>query len=146
MSNLFKEKCSLAKLREKPEGRRGKLCRCCKGFGHLAQNCRNRKEGEEGAIVPQNKFEVLRSRIMQCEEEGRTIRRVGMVEVECFKCGKKGHKCRECPLWVKKEKTAHMTKSQKVQQKELACPIKGKAQERRLRRAEKEEVAHVARS
>jgi len=56
MSNLLKEKCSLAKLREKLKGRRGKLCQCCKGFGYLAQNCRNRKEGEEGAIVPQNKF------------------------------------------------------------------------------------------
>jgi len=145
MSNLLKEKCSLTKLQEKLKGRKGKLCRCCKGFRHLAQNYRNRKEGEEEAVVPQNKFEVLRSRIIQCGEEERMIRRVGVVEVECFKCGKKGHKCRECPLWVKKEKTVHVTKSQKVQQKELAYPVKGEAQERRLRRAEEEEAAYVAR-
>jgi len=36
---------------------------------------------------------------MQCDvKEGKTIRRVGVVEVECFKYGEKGHKCRECPL------------------------------------------------
>jgi len=52
---------ALAKLREELEGRKGKLCRSCKGFGHLAQNCRNRKEGEKGAKMPQNKFEILRS-------------------------------------------------------------------------------------
>ena len=46
-------------------------------------------------MVPQNKFEVLRSRIIQCGVEERTIRRIGVVEVECFKCGKKG---KECPL------------------------------------------------
>jgi len=36
MSNLLKEKHSLAKLREELEGRRGKLCFGCKEFGHLA--------------------------------------------------------------------------------------------------------------
>jgi len=35
MSNLLKEKCSLAKLKEELEERRGKLCFSCKGFGHL---------------------------------------------------------------------------------------------------------------
>jgi len=29
----------------------------------------------------------------------RIIRKLEIVEVEYFKCGKKGHKCRECPLW-----------------------------------------------
>jgi len=52
-------------------------------------------------------------------------------EVKCFKYGEKGHKCRKCPLWVKKEK--------------LAYPVKGKAQEkeRSLRRIEGK-AAHVA--
>jgi len=58
MSNLLKEKHTLAKLREELEGRRGKLCRSCKGFRHLAHNCRNKKEGEKGTVVPQNKFEA----------------------------------------------------------------------------------------
>jgi len=64
MSNLLKERCTLAKLRTELEGRKGRLCRCCKGFRHLARNCRNKKKGEEGMAAPQNKFEILSSRIM----------------------------------------------------------------------------------
>jgi len=52
MSNLLKEKCSLAKLREKLKERRGKLCFSCKGFGHLAHNCRNKREEEKGMVIP----------------------------------------------------------------------------------------------
>jgi len=59
MSRMLREKRTLAKLREELEGRRGKLCRCCKGFGHLAQNCRNKRKEEKGTVIPQNKFEVL---------------------------------------------------------------------------------------
>jgi len=96
MSNLLKEKHFLAKLREELEGRREKLCFGCKGFGHLVQNCRKQKEAEKGVIIPQNKFEVLKSRVMQCGVEERIIREVGVVEVECFKYREKGHKCKEC--------------------------------------------------
>ena len=68
------------------------------------------------------------------------------MEVKYFKCGEKEHKCRECPLWVKKEKAACVAMPQKVQQeKRLACPAKGEAQERKLRKVEQEEVACVAR-
>jgi len=74
------------------------LYRSCKGFGHLVCNCRNKKEGEKGTIVLQNKFEVLKSRVMQCGVREKVIRRVGVVEVKCYKCGEMGHKCRECPL------------------------------------------------
>jgi len=35
---------------------------------------------------------------MQCDIKKRMIRKQEMVEVKCFKCGKKGHKCKECPL------------------------------------------------
>jgi len=35
---------------------------------------------------------------MQCGVEERIIREVGVVEVECFKYGEKGHKCKECLL------------------------------------------------
>ena len=98
MSNLLKEKCALAKLREELEERKKKLCKSCKKFKYLAQNCKNKRREEEGTVIPQNKFEVLKSRVMQCEVEESMIRRVGVVEVECFKCGEKGHKCRECPL------------------------------------------------
>jgi len=98
MNNLLNEKHALTKLRAELEERRGKLCRCCKGFGHLVQNCRSKREGGKGTIVPQNKFEMLKSRVMQCGVEERTIRRQETVVVECFKYRKKGHKCRECPL------------------------------------------------
>jgi len=104
MSSLLKEKRALAKLREELEERKGKLCRSCKGFGHLAQNCRNRKEGEKGAEMPQNKFEVLKSRVMQCGIKEKAVRSMRTVVVRCFKCGKEGHKCRECPLWKRKVK------------------------------------------
>jgi len=104
MSNLLKEKYALAKLREELEGRRGKLCRSCKGFRYLACNYRNKKEGKKGTVVPQNKFEALKSRVMQCGVREKMIKRVGAVEVECYKCGEMEHKCREYPLWEKKKR------------------------------------------
>jgi len=45
--------------------------------------------------MPQNKFEVLRSQVMQCGMEERAVRSTRMVVVRCFKCGEEGHKCRE---------------------------------------------------
>ena len=95
MSNLLNEKHALARLRAKLEERRGKLYRCCKGFRHLAQNCRSKREGEKGTVVSQNKFEMLKSRVMHCGLEKRIIRRLGVVEVKCYKCREIGHKCRE---------------------------------------------------
>jgi len=54
---------------------------------------------------------------MQCGIEKKTTRRQE-VEVECFKCGKRGHKYKECLLWKKEEKgverVAHMAISQKA--------------------------------
>jgi len=73
MSNLLKEKHSLAKLREELEERKEKLCFGCKGFGHLAQNCRKQKETGKEVMISQNKFEVLRSRVMQCRVEEKMI-------------------------------------------------------------------------
>jgi len=145
MSNLLKEKRSLTKLRKELEGRRGKLCFSYKGFRHLACNCRNKREGEKGTVTSQNKFEALGSRVMQCGGEEKTIRRVALVEVVCYKCGEKGHKSREYLLWERKERMAHVAKLQKVhQQKEPACPVKGKAQEEESRRIEEEKTARMA--
>ena len=146
MSNLLNEKRALTKLRAELEGRKGKLCQCCKKFGHLARNCRNKKEEGKGATTPQNKFKILSSRVMQCGVEGKTIRSVRMEEEKCFR--KKGHKCRECPLWIKRkneEKAAHVAMSQKVQRERRPVrPVRGKAQERKLRKVEQEEAACTA--
>jgi len=147
MSNLLKEKRALAKIRAELEGRKGRLCRCCKEFGHLARNCRNKRREEKGIVIPLNKFEVLKSRVMQCRERERMIRQIKIAEVECFECRELGHKCRECPLWVKRkneERAAHVAKLQKAQQeKRPARPVRGKVQEgeRKLRRVEGSEAA-----
>jgi len=69
------------------------------------------------------------------------------IVVRCFRCREEGHKCKECPSWIKRkseERAARVARPQKAQQeKELACPEKGKAQEkeRRLRKVEEKEVA-----
>jgi len=144
MSNLLNEKRTLVKLRAELEGRKGKLCRCCKGFEHLAQNCRKLKEKVEGTVVSQNKFEVLRSRVMQYGAEERVVRNVKTVVVKCFKYGEEGHKYRECPLWVKKERAAHVASPQKAQQERRPARLvreKAQEEERRLRRVEEDGVA-----
>jgi len=147
MSSLLKEKRALTKLREELEGRKGKLCRSCKGFRHLAQNCRNRKEGEEGAEMPQNKFKILRSRVIQCGVEERVVRGARREVVRCFKCREEGHKCRECPLWEKKVKRvtrpdegkAHQKEKKRevrqVEEGEVARLVKGKAQQEKWKRS-----------
>jgi len=125
MSNLLNQKHALAKLRAELKRRRGRMCQYCKGFGHLVRNCRDKKgKEEERGVTPQNKFEVLSSRVMQCSVREETIRRQEVKRVVCFKCGEEGHKCRECPLWKggKKlqvvEEAARVARPQKVQQKE----------------------------
>jgi len=137
MSSLLKEKRALAKLRVELEGRRGKLCRCCKGFGHLARNCKNRKEGEKGVEMPQNKFEVLRSRVMQCGVEEGVVRSMRTAVVKCFRCGEEGHKCRACPKKEKRvarhrEGKAHQGERRevrRVEERKAAYPRKGEAQQ-----------------
>jgi len=69
ISNLLKEKYALTKLRAELEGRWERMCFECKKFGHLAPNCRNKREGEKRMLVPQNRFEVLLSKVMRCGVE-----------------------------------------------------------------------------
>jgi len=144
LSSLLKEKRALAKLRVELEERKGKLCKSCKGFGYLARNYRNRKEGKKRVEIPQNKFEVLRSRVMQCGVEERVVKSMKTALVKCFRCGDEGHKCRVCP---KKEKRVARPREGKAHQKEkrrevrrvegeeAACPVKGKAQQEEWKRS-----------
>jgi len=144
MSTMLKERHALAKLRAELEGKKRKLCRSCKGFGHLARNCRNKRREKKGTVIPQNKFEVLKSRVMQCGVEERAIKSMRTVGVKCFKYEEKGHKCRECPAWMKRkkeEKAARMARPQKAQQEERpAHPVREKVQEKRLSRVEEEKA------
>ena len=49
--------------------------------------------------------------------------------VKCFRCGIERYKCRECPLWVKKERVARVAMPQKVQQERRpARSVRGEAQ------------------
>jgi len=81
---------------------------------------------------------------MQCGAEERIVRNVRMVVVRCFKCGKEGHKCKECSLWEKKVKRVAHPNGGKAHQQErrLARPIREKAQEgeKRLRRMGEEKA------
>jgi len=95
--------------------------------------------------MPQNKFEILSNRVMQCGIKERVVRTMRMAGVRCFKCRKEGHKCREYPLWEREEKRVVHPEQGKVYQEErrLAHPIREKVQEgeKRLRRVEEEKVA-----
>jgi len=96
---------------------------------HLSNNLKEKKRNinidlailpnhdKKGIAMPQNKFKALSSRVMQCRVEERIVRNMRTAVVECFKCEEKRHKCREYPLWRKKEK--------KVER--VAHPIQGKA-------------------
>jgi len=54
MSSMLNQKHAFTKLRAELEGRPEKLCYKYKKFGHLALNCRNRREGEKRTLFPQN--------------------------------------------------------------------------------------------
>jgi len=102
LSNLLKEKCALTKLRIELERKKTKLCRSCKGFRHLAQNCRKKRKEEKEVATPQNKFEILSSRVIQYRIEERIVRSMKTAAIKCFRCREEEHKCREYPLWKKR--------------------------------------------
>jgi len=65
MSNMLNERYAFAKLRAELEGREKRIYRRCGRFGHLVQKYRNGEEQKKRTVVG-NRFEALRSRIMQC--------------------------------------------------------------------------------
>ena len=138
MGSMLNQQYALAKLRGKIEGREERVCWGCRKFGHLACNCRNKKEEEKGKPIPQNRFEVIASRVMQYGVRGEVkVRKQKIVEegVQCFRCQRMGHYKWECPN-IKKEKkkrskeVAYTVSLQKVQQEErLVCSLWRKVQE-----------------
>ena len=52
---------------------RERRCFVCGIFGHMARYCRNRGEEKRGLAMPQNKFEVLKNRVMQRGEGGGSV-------------------------------------------------------------------------
>jgi len=70
MSSMLNQNKALAKLRAELEGGEGRKYWRYKKFGHLVCNCRNKEGEEKGKVVPQNKFEVLASRVVQCRVRG----------------------------------------------------------------------------
>ena len=122
ISNLLNRKHALAKLRAELEERKRKLCRHCKKFGYLARNCRNKEKGEKRMVVPQNKFEVLRSRVMQYGVEEKMIRSMRVAMVKCFKCREEGHKCKKCLLWQKQVRVVLGNHSEAITLKLMESP------------------------
>jgi len=125
MSGMLNQQCILTMLKAEIEGKEERICWECKRFGHLARNCRNKKGEAKEKLIPQNKFEVIASRVMQCrvkEEVG--IKQQEMVEeVKCFRYWGVGHYKWECPnIEVerkrrRKEEAVHVVRPQKAQQK-----------------------------
>jgi len=98
MSSLLRKKHAFASLRAKLEGRRERECWKCRGFRYQAQYCRRKEKGKRKP-TPQNKFEILVSRVMRYRVDLREQESKNKEwRVECYKCGEEGHKCRECPL------------------------------------------------
>jgi len=125
ISGMLNQQCALAKLKTEIEGKEERIYWECKRFGHLARNCRNKKGEVKGKLIPQNKFEVIASRVMQCgvkKEVG--IKQQEMIEeVKHFRCWGVGYYKWKCPnIKVERkrrreEEVAHVARPQKAQQK-----------------------------
>ena len=107
MDGMLNQWHALAKLRAEIEDREERVYWGYKRFGHLACNCRNKKEKEKRRLILQNKFEVIASRVMQCRvrQEVKVRRQEIMEKVKCFRYWKVGHLKWECPnIEVEKKK------------------------------------------
>jgi len=103
----------IEELKKKKEEKRKRVirerrCFVCGIFGHMARYCRNRGEEKRGSLMPQNKFEVLKDRVMQRGEgSGKEIgkeRREILREERMKKIGEKKKVQVRTPDKDKKEK------------------------------------------
>ena len=73
----IEEKIEIRKKKKEERRKRAikeRRCFVCGIFGHIARYCRNREEEKRGSSMPQNKFEVLKDRVMERGEgSGREI-------------------------------------------------------------------------
>ena len=72
----------------------------CRKFGHLACNYRNKKKEAKGKLIPQNRFEIIVSRVMQCGvKEKVKVRKQNTVEegIQCFRYWGVEYYKWECP-------------------------------------------------
>ena len=92
MSDMLNKRHVLAKLRTELEGRKERLCKCCRRFRHLTQKCRSGEEQKKKKTIGENRFEVLKSCVIQYGV--REVRRQKKVEkrTRCFKYKEGGHK------------------------------------------------------
>ena len=131
MSSMLNQNKALAKLRAELEGGEGRKYWRYKKFGHLVHNCRNKEGEEKGKVVPQNKFEVLASRVVQCRVRGEVkVKQQKTEVVRCFRCWEEGHFKWECPKLKeekqkrREEEVAHVIRPQNVQQeRRLVHPL-----------------------
>ena len=83
--------------------RRDKRCRKCSWFGHMVHQCRREEieaEREQRRGLQENKWELLKCRVMACEEERMvvcSIRREVQQAVKCWRCGEEGYRLWTCP-------------------------------------------------
>ena len=93
MGGILNQWHAFAKLRAEIEGREESVCWRYKRFRYLAYNYRNKKGEEKGRLIPQNKFEVIASKVMQCgvREEVKVRRQEIIEEVKCFRYWGVGH-------------------------------------------------------
>jgi len=99
----------------------------------MAHQCRREEikaEREQRGGLQENRWELLKCRVMACEEErkvGCSMKREAQQLVKCWGCGEVGHCLWTCP-------------------KKVACPEQGRAQQRKLVCREYKEENHVARN
>jgi len=94
MGSMLNQQHALAKLRAEIEGRERRVCWGYRKFGYLVHNCRNKKEEEKEKPIPQNRFKIIVSRVMQYGvREKVKVRKQETVEerVQCFRYWRMGH-------------------------------------------------------